>query len=345
MVLLVLYEDLAGYFVKCISAFSEIYKAEVHVVHKAVNKDAPFQFDLKTIRSYPVESYSERTLTELVREIKPQGILCGGWSNKTYLKIVKTYKGKIPAVIGFDNQWVGSLKQQIARIIAPFYITNTFDKCFVPAEKQKEFALKMGFKERQIATGAYCCDYDYFHAQYLANKKAKQLQFPRRFIYVGRYVEHKGIRDLWEAFIELKEEQPNNWELWCLGTGEVQLVQHPDVKHFGFIQPSDMTVFIKDTGVFILPSHFEPWGVVIHEFASAGFPIICSDQVGARITFVENNLNGYIYASGNKKALKSAMLAMMHSDDEKLNEMSLLSAKKASLITPAIWAKQLMSLL
>lgn len=345
MVLLVLYEDLAGYFVKCISVFSEIYKAEVHIIHKAVNKEAPFQFKLGTMRSYPVEKYPEEALMELVRKIRPQAILCGGWSNPTYLKIVKEHKGKIPTVIGFDNQWSGSLKQQLARIVAPFYITGKFDKCFVPADKQKEFALKMGFKDSQIAMGAYCCDYDYFHSQYLANKKPKQLQFPRRFIYVGRYVEHKGIRDLWEAFIELKNEQPNDWELWCLGTGDVKPAEHGDIKHFGFVQPSDMEQFIKNTGVFILPSHFEPWGVVIHEFAAAGFPIICSDKVGARITFVENNLNGYIYASGNKKELKSAMQAMIHSDDEKLNEMSLLSAKKASLITPTIWAKQLMSLL
>jgi glycosyltransferase involved in cell wall biosynthesis len=153
------------------------------------------------------------------------------------------------------------------------------------------------------------------------------------------------VFDLWEAFKELKEECPNNWELWCLGSGDMQVNEFPGIKHFGFVQPSKMPEFIENTGVFILPSHFEPWGVVVHEYAAAGFPIICSDEVGARTTFVENNLNGYIYASGDIEALKAAMLAIIKSSDEKLNNMAAESVKRASLITPELWAKQLISLL
>ena len=83
----------------------------------------------------------------------------------------------------------------------------------------------------------------------------------------------------------------------------------------------------------------------MHEYAAAGFPIICSDEVGARTTFVENNLNGYIYASGNRNALKTALTAIVNSSEEKLNKMSAESLKKASLITPDLWAKQLISVL
>jgi glycosyltransferase involved in cell wall biosynthesis len=345
MTLLVLYEDLAGYFVKCISVFSKLYQVDVHIIRKAVNKEAPFELELGAIKTYTIGEYTDEQLMKLADKIKPDAILCGGWSNKAYLKIVKAYKGKIPTVIGFDNKWSGSLKQQLASIVAPFYITNKFDKCFVPAAEQRKFAWKMGFRESQIAEKAYCCDFDFFHSQYLANKDRKAQQFPKRFIYVGRYVPHKGIQDLWQAFIELQSEHPNSWELWCLGTGDVKPLQHPKIKHFGFVQPAALNDFIRDTGVFVLPSHAEPWGVVIHEFAAAGFPIICSNEVGARTTFVENNLNGYIYASGNVGELKSAMARIINSSEEKLNGMSQASASKAKLITPEIWAKQLISLL
>jgi glycosyltransferase involved in cell wall biosynthesis len=345
MTLLVLYEDLAGYFVKCISVFSTRYNADVHIFRKAVNKEAPFELELGTIKTYTVNEYTAEQLVALADKIKPDAIFCGGWSNKIYLKIVKAYKGKIPTVIGFDNKWSGSWKQQLASIVVPFYLTNKFDKCFVPATEQRKFAMKMGFTESQIAEKAYCCDFDFFHSQYLANRDRKTQQFPKKFIYVGRYVQHKGIQDLWQAFAELQSEQPSSWELWCLGTGDVKPFQHPKIKHFGFVQPAALSDFIRDTGVFVLPSHAEPWGVVIHEFAAAGFPIICSDEVGARTTFVENNLNGYIYASGNVGELKSAMARIIHSSEEKLNGMSQASVSKAKLITPEIWAKQLISLL
>lgn len=345
MTLLVLYEDLAAYFIKCISVFSKRYQADIHIIRRAVNKEAPFELELGPIKTYTFTEYSEKEVFDLVHKIRPDAIFCGGWSNKTYLKIVKKYNGKIPTVIGFDNKWKGSLKQRIASVVAPFYITNKFSKCFVPGPEQKKFALKIGFKASQIAEGAYCCDFEFFHEQYLANKVQKERQFPKKFIYVGRYVPHKGIQDLWRAFAELQEEKPSEWELWCLGTGDVQPFKHPKIKHFGFVQPAEMKRFIENTGVFILPSHFEPWGVVVHEYVAAGFPIICSDEVGARTTFVENNLNGYIYAAGNITALKEAMAAVVNCSDEKLNEMSAESVKKANLITPELWAKQLISLL
>lgn len=345
MTLLVLYEDLAVYFVKCISTFSKLYNVDVHIIHRKTSKDAPFQFDFSGIKTYNVEQYKKDELMNLASNIKPDAIFCGGWSNKNYLAIVDNYKNKIPTVVGFDNKWTGSLKQQIARVIAPFYITKKFSKCFVPSYEQKKFAMNIGFKESQIVLDAYSCDFDLFHNQYLTNKEQKQKQFPKRFIYVGRYVEHKGIKDLWSAFVDLKTEYPNDWELWCLGTGDVSPVQHSDIKHMGFVQPKDLPQYIKETGVFVLPSHFEPWGVVVHEYAAAGFPIVCTDEVGARIAFVENEVNGYIYQSGNVKQLKEALKKIMLQSDETLMNMGDKSVEKAKQITPEKWANKLMKLL
>ena len=232
-----------------------------------------------------------------------------------------------------------------AVVVSPFKILNHFSHCWVPGDLQVAYAARLGFSKSNILKGFYCCDVDFFHSQYLANKAQKQTSFPKRFIFVGRYVSYKGIADLWQAFIELQQEQPNQWELWCLGTGDISPVNHPKIKHFGFVQPVDLPKFIAETGIFILPSHFEPWGVVLHEFAAAGFPIICSDEVGARTAFVENNINGSIYPAENITALKDSMRAMINLSEEALNVMSQESVKKALAITPVKWAKQLMSLL
>ena len=345
MILLVLYEELAAYFVKCISTFALQHKVDVHVIRKEVNKEAPFELNLVNIKTYNREDYNDKQLMDLARIIKPDALFCGGWSSKVYLKIASQYKGEIPSVIAFDNKWEGSLKQHIASIVAPFYITNKFNKCFVPGIEQKKFAQKIGFKEDQIITGVYCCDFDLFYNQYLANKAEKQKQFPKRFIYTGRYVEHKGIKDLWQAFIELQKENPNDWELWCLGAGDLEPIVHSKIKHFGFVQPNELTRYIKDSGVFVLPSHFEPWGVVVHEYAAAGFPIICSDEVGARVSFVEQNVNGYIYKAGDVKELKGQLKKIMNLTKEELVEMGERSVEKAKKITPEIWAETLMRLL
>ncbi len=345
MTLLILYEELAAYFVKCISVFSERYNVDVHIIRKDVNKEAPFHLTMGNIHTYDRSKYSYDQLVKLVQKIKPDAIFCGGWSNKSYLKIVSNYKNKVPAVFGFDNKWTGSLKQRLASILAPVYITNRFDRCFVPGAEQKQFAIKMGFVEDRIAIGAYCCDVDYFYDQYILNREPKGHNFPKRFIFVGRYYHFKGIQDLWNAFIQLQNESPNAWELWCLGTGDIEPFKHDKIKHFGFVQPKDLSSYIKETGVFVLPSHFEPWGVVVHEFAAAGFPIICSDAVGARTAFVEDTINGYIYKAGQIEQLKVQLKKMMELDTNQLEKMASNSVEKAKMNTPELWADTLMSLL
>jgi glycosyltransferase involved in cell wall biosynthesis len=344
MTLLVLYEELAAYFINCVSVFSELNNCTVHIIHRKANKEAPFRFEMGNIKSYDRSLYTDEQLEQLARDIAPDAILCGGWSTKVYLRISKSFQKKIPVVLGFDNKWTGSLKQQLIRV-AGFYLRGHFNRCFVPGPEQKEFARKIGFGEAQIATGAYCCDYSLFHSHYLANRETKTKHFPHKFIYVGRYVEHKGLQDLWTAFIELQSEHKSDWQLWCLGTGDLQPVQHESIRHFGFVQPSEMSGYIRDTGVFVLPSHFEPWGVVVHEFAAAGFPLVCSDQVGARLSFVEDGRNGFVYPSADKKELKKILKRIMSMSDGQLQSMANESAAIAGKIRPETWSQNLMGLI
>lgn len=342
-----LYSEIATYFLACVEKLAENFAVEIHIVRWPVNKEAPFEFKRSpAIKMYNRSDYETTDkLEQLVASIQPQVIYCSGWMDKGYLHVCKQYRFNIPVIVGFDNQWKGTFKQWIAVLLSPFKIRNHFSHCWVPGELQYSYALRLGFPKSNILTGFYSCDVDFFNSQYKIYQQQKQANFPKRFLYVGRYVASKGVTDLWMAFKELQEEQPNEWELWCLGTGDVEPVKHPKIKHYGFVQPAELPKFIEQTGVFVLPSHFEPWGVVVHEYAAAGFPIICSDEVGARTTFVENNLNGYIYASGNRNALKTALTAIVNSSEEKLNKMSAESLKKASLITPDLWAKQLISVL
>ena len=113
--------------------------------------------------------------------------------------------------------------------------------------------------------------------------------------------------ELWQAFVELQTEQPNEWELWCLGIGDIKPIEHPKIKHFGFVQPKDLATYTSQTGVFVLPSRFEPWGVVVHEFAASGFPLLLSNQVGAKEQFLQETKNGFEFKSENVSGLKASI--------------------------------------
>jgi glycosyltransferase involved in cell wall biosynthesis len=317
-------------------------ESEIHIVRLPVNKEAPFNFNFsEELKVYDRKKFNDGELADLVRSISPDIIVCSGWVDKGYLAVCREFKGKAVTVLTFDNHWRGGLKQRVATLLSPFYLLNRFSKCWVPGEFQYKYARKLGFKKEDIGKAFYSCDHDFFNSLYLDSVGTKRVSFPKKFIFVGRYYEFKGIKDLWQAFIDLQNEKDSEWELWCLGTGDIEPVEHPAVKHFGFVQPDDLSKFIKETGVFVLPSHFEPWGVVVHEFAAAGFPLVCSDAVGSANLFVENNFNGYIYKSGDINDLKQALSKIMITDTQKLLKMGDHSLDKAKQITPEIWVKQL----
>ena len=343
---LFLYSELAGYFLACLDNLIASDNAEVHLVHWPVNKEAPFQFTFnKKLNVYNKSDLDVNALAALVKKIKPDLIYCSGWIDKDYVKICSSFNKRIPVIAGLDNQWRGSAKQHIASVVRSFKIKKTFTHCWVPGKRQEEYALKLGFKKENILHGFYSCDFDFFNNLYRQNLETKSKNFPKRFIYTGRYYEFKGVRDLWTSFIELQKEMPNEWELWCLGTGDIVPVEHEKIKHFGFVQPDKMPGFIAGTGVFILPSHFEPWGVVVHEFTAAGFPLICSNEAGAADAFIKENENGFIFCSGNKEELKQAMKKIIASSALQLIEMGNKSAEMASQITPAKWTAAILALL
>jgi len=343
MTFLFLYTEIAEYFLACSNQLSS--HGEVHIVCWPVNNEAPFQFqENKKLNIYSKADYNYNQLKELVTSINPDVIICSGWIDKDYLKITKTYFKKIPTIMTCDTQWRGDLKQRLAMVVSRFTLLKIFSHAWVPGQIQKQYVLNLGFKEKNIETGFYSCDLMHFETIYQSQKAQKQKQFPKRFLYVGRYYEFKGIKKLWQAFIELHTEQPNEWELWCLGIGDIEPIEHPKIKHFGFVQPKDLPAITLQTGVFILPSRFEPWGVVVHEFAASGFPLLLSNNVGSKTQFLQEGKNGFEFEAESISNIKQALKNIINTSNSQLIEMSAYSNKLSKTISPEKWVNSLLKM-
>ena len=343
MNVLFLYTELADYFIQCCIELSR--QANVHIIRWPVNKEAPFEFRFPdTLKIYDKTAHQGAALSTLIDSIQPDIILCSGWIDKDYLREVKRYSGKVPTVITLDTQWRGSLKQHIASALSRFFIRDRFSHAWVPGNSQALYAKKLGFGEKNIRTGFYCCDLRRFNTIYTEQVHEKTRSFPKRFLYAGRYYDFKGVKELWQAFEELSNETGTDWELWCIGKGDIEPVQHPKIKHLGFVQPTNMATVTAQCGVFILPSRFEPWGVVVHEFAAAGFPLLLSKEVGAAEAFLETGKNGYTFSKENVKEIKESLKKMVSLSDEELMRMGKHSHDLAQRIHPEFWAQTIMDM-
>jgi glycosyltransferase involved in cell wall biosynthesis len=127
------------------------------------------------------------------------------------------------------------------------------------------------------------------------------------FLYVGRLVEHKGVRVLLKAFADAPGE------LWIAGDGplrgEVEAFAADDsrVTYHGHLEQSALAELYRRASALVLPSSYEVWGLVVNEALAHGLPAIVSDQVGAGVDLVEEDVTGYTVPVGSASALAEAM--------------------------------------
>jgi len=137
----------------------------------------------------------------------------------------------------------------------------------------------------------------------------------RRVVYSGRMAAVKRVDLLIDAFAALAAER-SNWDLVMIGDGRYreQLVERipSALRHrvtwTGFIDDqAAVSAIYRNCDVLVLPSDYEPWGVVINEAAAAGLAIVASEVVGAAAEIVRDGVNGRLFPCGDLTALVDAL--------------------------------------
>jgi glycosyltransferase involved in cell wall biosynthesis len=75
------------------------------------------------------------------------------------------------------------------------------------------------------------------------------------------------------------------------------------VRFLGFLNQSQLPATYCAADLVVLPSKFEPFGLVVNEAMLCGLPVAISDRVGARFDLVRPNENGYVFPVGDVEAL------------------------------------------
>lgn len=145
----------------------------------------------------------------------------------------------------------------------------------------------------------------------------------RKFIFIGRYENRKGIKELTRA-ITLFEE--GVFEFHFIGNIPIEKkIIRQDVFYHGMIQDkTTIQQIIKSCDVLVCPSYSEGMPNVILEGMACGLAIIATD-VGA-VNCMVSEKNGWILKSPAAVLIKEAMLNAVNSSDK-----SILAMKQASI--------------
>jgi glycosyltransferase involved in cell wall biosynthesis len=337
------YSEVMGYTLAVIKSLVKDHGAEVHVVYW--DKGIRSAFELPLLTGVQYYKRSEMTVTDLenlLSRLAPKILYVSGRMDKGYLTASRTSRAKGTLVIsGFDAQWKPTLKNYLIVACRSWWYKKYFDFIWIPGPYQYEFAKKLGYSDQQVIWNLYSADTDLFTID------SEHEVWNKRFVFTGRLAEEKGIKILIQAFENTKKIKPHDWQLLLIGNGPLsnQIEPQEAITVVNFMQPQQLLENMKEGGVFILPSTQEPWGVVLHEYAAAGFPIICTDACGAATSFVKNKENGFVVQAGNVEQLTQAMLQIIDLPYSVGCQMKKRSRELSQAITPRISASSLLAVL
>ena len=333
------FNQFAGYFYESMRYLTEHYDVNVKVIAFRANAVAPFQFaEHPKIHIHYREDLTRQQLKEFVEEAQPSVLYLAGWRDRKDLALARRWRKTIPVIMGLDNHWKGSLRQRLGCLLAPWFLHRAVSHVWIAGLYQYEFARRLGFKNKQILYGLYCAATQSF-------QRPNRTSYPPILLFVGRLVSYKGVLDLADAFCELAEQGETDWQLMIVGNGPLraQLPTHSQLLIRDFVQPEQLSDLMSQVGAFCLPSHKEPWGVVIHEAAAAALPLITSTVCGASTAFLVDGYNGYHFQPANKIALKAALRRIIGKNAEDLQKLGQRSYELSRQLTPERWALTLLS--
>lgn len=350
MKILYLYTEIMGYNLPILERLVSHYDATVEVIRWNQNKLTPFvPTPIPGVTYYDRTSFNEVQLLKFAIELKPDLVYISGWQDRGYLPVVAKLKAQGSVIVtGMDSQWTGTFRQQI---VAKWIHWLKKDRCFtyawVPGPLQYEFARRIGFKKTEILCNLLSGNSEVFAQAAEAQSLDKHVEYPKRFLYVGRFASSKGIDILIEAYKLYKLKYRGEWTLTCVGNGPLdnELASQPDIQVEPFSSQEELVQQARHSGAFILPSRYEPWGVVVHEFATAGLPLLLSEHVGARQQFLIDGLNGYTFYKDSVQDLAKKMHLLSSLNSEALLKMGQVSAMMAQRVTPEIAAASFVSAL
>ena len=136
---------------------------------------------------------------------------------------------------------------------------------------------------------------------------------PRYFLFVGRLVRSKGVFDLIEAYRALPSKLRESISMVFAGDGpmraELEALARevdPGSVHFsGFVHRDELASYYALAECLVMPTHTDPWGLVVNEAMACGLPVICTNVAGCAADLIREN--GILVAPRNVAQLTDAM--------------------------------------
>lgn len=273
------------------------------------NLETEAQFDYKFLNSKLFRLGSDEKvlftyggLYKLIRDYKPDVTVVTGFSPATLKLFFISLIRKINYII-----WSGSIntKGRSDSLLRKFYrklLLRRAASFIAYGTLAKEYLLKLGAEPGKIFISFNTTDIDFYKRE--TERKLQNLIRPdeiKHLLYIGHLSRGKRVDLLINIASELKILR-NDFIIDIVGDGpennklksQVEKLQLSSyIRFHGFRQQNEIPEFLTQADLFLFPSEYDIWGLVLVEAMAAGVPCIASVHAGASQDLIIENETGF----------------------------------------------------
>ena len=307
-----------------------------------------FEWDIPLVEGYAhrfLRNYSPRprvstfwgacnpSLTIELSPARHDAVLVHGWySLSNWLAFAFARMRGLPVLLRADasphslrrgRAWLKQfLLPRLFRRVAGFLSTGS---------QNHAFYREVGVSPERIFSVPYAVDNDFFLRRY--RELCPQVSCLRRergipenavvVLFVGKFISIKRPHDLLEAAREVSSPEL----AWVfVGDGPLRSSLENTARRYnlrnvffpGFQNQSRLPSFYALADAIVLPSESETWGLVLNEAMNFALPVLASEGVTAAADLVEPGRNGWVFPSGDVKALGRVLEMLVRDPDRRL---------------------------
>ncbi len=290
-------------------------------------------------------------LNTQIKIFNPNAILIYGWAYSSHLKVLRTFKNKIPIYFRGDSNLLDKIPliKQLSKKIFLNWVYSHIDIAFYVGEANKNYFKKYGLKDRQLHFASHAIDNDRFSKDSATKSNWLRAQLDIKddeilVLFAGKLEPKKNPELLLDAIVSLDLEYIH---LLFVGNGVLEgnlkrkveglgtkrsfdYAQDDSIKkriHFmDFQNQTEMPVVYQACDLFCLPSKGpgETWGLAVNEAMAAGKAALVSTKVGCAVDLVKPGINGEVFRSNDLDDLMQKLRELTGSK-EKLTKMGIQS--------------------
>jgi glycosyltransferase involved in cell wall biosynthesis len=284
------------------------------------------------------------TFKKLIKDNNINKVILSGYGKPEYIIFTIWLKLKGIDCYYFAESWYKG--RPILDKLKGSFIKGFTKGIFASGDRAKQhFAENLSFPKTKILTGYSVVDNDHFAINTV--EKTIDRFASKTLLSVARHSKEKNLELLIKAFKASKLSDA--WTLKIVGGGPDTEKLRKLISSNDNIELNDWTSYDKlpslyaEASFFILPSEFEPWGLVVNEAMASGLPIVLSNECGCVPELYYDN--GYLFNSSSQSELENIFNLVEGLSIDEIQSFSAKSIERIKEYSPKQWSNHLHKLI